>query len=260
MAAEQQKNIESTEKAPVQAQEKEASSKVLVEEALKSASGAASGISDAAKSVGKAAADALPSMSIQDGAKNQVQDGKNQIQDGSKQVHDDKQIMDSIKNHMNDKIGDKIDMKDLQNKIGDFFKQKDGVEKVPTGDYIVREDGKQTLFTPNGDSIAINPDGSNTIKGDVNKVSTDKYGETTVEFKDGSKVSFDENGFTTIQRDNSAVHFGRHFPHPPVMWGGGIMHGAKELDGIKQGGGMMQIDKDAIKQGLDAAGKALKGN
>lgn len=88
----------------------------------------------------------------------------------------------------------------------DIFKpKKDGVEKLSSGDYIVREDGKQKLFTPGGDSISINPDGSNTIKGDVSKVSTDRFGETTVSFEDGSKVCFDKDGFNSIQRNGETV-------------------------------------------------------
>lgn len=244
MAAEKQEVVE--KKTSESVEEKESPKSALAEEALRSAStGAASSVSEMAKSVGKAAADALPSMSIQDGARNEKHDGINNI-------HDDKKIGDAIKN-ITDKNGN-----ELHDQLKDFFKPKDGVEKLPTGDFIVRDDGKQTLFTPNGDSIAINPDGSNTIKGDVNKVSTDKYGETSVEFKDGSKVSFDENGFTSIQRDGQGIHFGRIFH----QWGGGIMNGAKVLNNAIEhgGGGMMQMDKNAIKQGLEATGKALKGN
>lgn len=89
------------------------------------------------------------------------------------------------------------------------LEDQDGVEELPTGDYIVRDDGKETLFTPNGDKIALNPDGTHTIKGDVRKVETNQDGVTTVKFGDGSEVSFDKEGFLSVQRGNQGVAFGR---------------------------------------------------
>lgn len=97
-----------------------------------------------------------------------------------------------------------------------FPSPKDGVQQLSTGDYLVREDGKQTLFTPNGDRVTVNPNGTYDIKGDVNSVKTDKFGRTTVEFADGSSASFDHQGFLSVSRDGQAVHFGRR-AFPPVL-------------------------------------------
>lgn len=99
--------------------------------------------------------------------------------------------------------------------------EKEGVEELPTGDYIVREDGKESLFTPNGDRITLNPDGTHTIKGNVKKVSSDKDGTTTVEFKDGAQVSFDNDGFLSVQRGNQGVGFGRKGSSGEIEYGKG---------------------------------------
>ncbi len=117
------------------------------------------------------------------------------------------------------KIGNELKNQEISDKIGDMSAQshaesseeiKDGVEELPTGDHIVREDGKESLFTPDGDRITLNPDGSNTIKGDnVKKVVTDRDGVTTVSFKDGAEVSFDAEGFRSVTRGNQGVSFGR---------------------------------------------------
>lgn len=109
-----------------------------------------------------------------------------------------------------DKLKDALDNLD-KNQLDKHLEEevKDGVEELPTGDHIVREDGKETLFTPNGDRISLNPDGSNTIKGDVKKVETDKDGVTTVTFGDGAEVSFDEEGFRSVTRGDQGISFGR---------------------------------------------------
>ncbi len=91
--------------------------------------------------------------------------------------------------------------------LKDAHEKKDGVEQLPTGDSLVREDGKQTLFTKSGDHISINPDGSNTIKGDVQSVKTNSSGSTTVEFKDGTTVSFDSDGFKELNRGFQNYNF-----------------------------------------------------
>ena len=83
--------------------------------------------------------------------------------------------------------------------------RKQGAEKLSTGDYIIRENNKSILFTPNGDRITVNGDGTSSIKGDVKEVSTDKNGVTTVKFQDGSSASFDKQGFTEIKRGGESV-------------------------------------------------------
>jgi hypothetical protein len=134
----------------------------------------------------------------------------------------------------------KFNPEDLNKQFKDLFKQKDGVESLPTGDHIVREDGKQTLFTPNGDRISINPDGTNTVKGDVSEVKTNEDGSTTVTFGDGARVQFDKEGFLSIDRGNQGIAFGRighggmgpKDPFPIKPWG----NPGHELPGNPGGG------------------------
>lgn len=110
------------------------------------------------------------------------------------------------KSHVNEngKISDQI--KKLTEGL-ETFTRKDGVDKLPTGDFLVREDGKQTLFTPAGDRVTVNPDGTNVVKGDVKSVATDKHGETTVKFGDGATVTFDKAGIRSVSRGNESVSF-----------------------------------------------------
>lgn len=109
------------------------------------------------------------------------------------------------------------------NSIEKFLKP-DGVKELPTGDHLVREDGKETLFTPNGDKITVNPDGTFKVKGDVKSVETSKDGVTTIKLGDGSEVKIDKEGILSVQRGNQAVSFprwnqkhgsGDSHPNPP---------------------------------------------
>lgn len=109
-------------------------------------------------------------------------------------------ISDLIKNS---KVNDSKE--DLYGSLKQIFTDKDGVTKLATGDYLVKEDGRQSLFTPNGDRVTINPDGTHVIKGDVRKVTSGKDGTTTVEFADGATVSFDKIGFTEVTRGKETV-------------------------------------------------------
>ncbi|MBX9722016.1 MAG: hypothetical protein K2X81_11515, partial [Candidatus Obscuribacterales bacterium] len=153
--------------------------------------------------------DVLPNIVVGDSISDKVQRGNGSAQHSeitSKADDLARQVKDGIINH-----------EDMRNSLKDLLKPKEGVEKLGTGDYLVKEDGKQSLFTPNGDRVTINPDGSNTIKGDVKKVSTDKKGVTTVEFGDGATVSFDSEGFRSLSRGNQAVSFGRpNFKFPDL--------------------------------------------
>ena len=134
-----------------------------------------------------------------------------------------------LPNGIGDKLGDKAEMlKDMDKMAEEEIEDKDGVEQLPTGDHIVREDGKESLFTPGGDRITLNPDGSHTIKGDVKRVET-KDGVTTVTFKDGGEVAFDQDGFLSVQRGNQGVAFGRQ--------GSGGYGGGGYKDGEGGGGG-----------------------
>lgn len=82
-------------------------------------------------------------------------------------------------------------------------------KKLPNGDLLLEENGKTILRTSNGDRITVNPDGSYSINGDLRKASTDKDGTTTVEFADGTKVTFDKDGPLSVQRGNDTLLFGR---------------------------------------------------
>ncbi len=105
-------------------------------------------------------------------------------------------------------VGDNgITSKEIKDRLSEILKPKEGIVKLPTGDFLVRDEDKQTLFTPNGDRITIKDDGTSTIKGDVKKVSTGKDGNTTVEFADGAKVTFNKYGFEDITRGNKSHSF-----------------------------------------------------
>jgi len=103
---------------------------------------------------------------------------------------------------------------------GEAVFRTEGVHKLGTGDYFVDEGGKQTIFTPNGDHVTVNPDGSSSIKGDISKMSTDANGVTTVELRDGATVKFDKSGITEVDRDGRSVSICdqpvmQSFPFPP---------------------------------------------
>ncbi|MBX9689300.1 MAG: hypothetical protein K2X27_21500 [Candidatus Obscuribacterales bacterium] len=134
-------------------------------------------------------------------------------------------LSDLIKNriensHPDDKIQNGHDA------LKALFGKADGVSKLSTGDFLVREDGRETLFTPKGDRVTVNPDGTHTIKGDVKSVKSDKLGQTTVTFGDGSTVMFDKEGILEVSRGKETVSFARlqnridklppidRYPHP----------------------------------------------
>ncbi|MBX9689301.1 MAG: hypothetical protein K2X27_21505 [Candidatus Obscuribacterales bacterium] len=104
--------------------------------------------------------------------------------------------------------GDKLSLAETK-KLLDAKADKDGIEKLPTGDHIVREDGKETLFTPNGDRVSVNPDGTSTVKGDLKKILSDRDGSSTVYFADGAIVSYDANGIRSVSRDGQGIGFAR---------------------------------------------------
>lgn len=128
----------------------------------------------------------------------------------------------------------------ISGKLENFLKP-DGVKKLPTGDYLVRDGGKETLFTPNGDKVTVNPDGTYSVKGDVKSVKTDKSGATTITFADGAQVTVDKEGIRDVSRGNESVSFPRFNkleqmkPRPgdgrPGNGGGG--RGGSELPPVK---------------------------
>ncbi|MBX9686319.1 MAG: hypothetical protein K2X27_06425 [Candidatus Obscuribacterales bacterium] len=89
------------------------------------------------------------------------------------------------------------------------FEKKDGVSKLSTGDNLVREDGRESLYTPNGDRVTVNPDGTFKVKGDVKAIESNKNGETTITFGDGAKVTVDKEGIRSVSRANETVSFAR---------------------------------------------------
>lgn len=154
----------------------------------------------------------LPKLDM-DGEKNQLPNGK--PNDG--RVINDKDLPPNGEGKIingNDRISDLIK---------NPFAKKDGVTELKTGDYLVRKDGNETLFTPNGDSVTVNKDGSMEVKGDVKEVKKDKNGDTTITFKDGSTVKVDKEGIASVSRNGETVSFPRMhkifdnqkpWPHP----------------------------------------------
>lgn len=85
----------------------------------------------------------------------------------------------------------------------------EGEHKIPTGDKIKRDkDGKETLTTPNGDRLTVNPDGTYTTKGNVKSITSNREGnERTVTFADGSQVTFGRDGIRQVARKEKTVNF-----------------------------------------------------
>lgn len=191
----------------------------------------------------------VPRIFLEDnlGGKSDRLDMKRGNSDGVSKLGKD--AITDLKNPGNNELKDPGRMKELENLPGigkdfqdemkkEFEKsmqseeKEEGVEQLPTGDHIVRDDGKETLFTPNGDKVQLNPDGTHTIKGDVKKVSTDQEGRTTVEFGDGARVSFDDQGFLSVERDGQGVGFARR----SFDFGGGKGNkGGGKFEGIGPG-------------------------
>lgn len=94
-------------------------------------------------------------------------------------------------------------LKDLDSELK--FIHKDGVEKLSTGDYVVKKGDTHGFISKDGDSITVNPDGTYKIDGDVSKSTTDRNGNTTVEFKDGAVVKFNDGGIQSVTRDGHTV-------------------------------------------------------
>lgn len=252
------KNVEreAVKEAPAAAAEqgREALSNHALEAAIKGAQAAGSSVSDTKSAPESSSENKLPKITLEDttahGSKGSAKDlghdskskdaadAMNNAQNGEMAKH----IGEAAKNAAEigksvgekesltkqaDKLSDlvkegKLNPEDLNTKLKDLFKPKDGVEQLATGDYVVREDGKQTLFTPNGDRVTINPDGSHSIKGDVREVKTSEDGTTTVTFGDGARVQFDADGLLSVQRGNEGVGFARpgHIGINPHPWGG----------------------------------------
>jgi hypothetical protein len=108
--------------------------------------------------------------------------------------------------------------------------------KLPTGDLLFRQAGGERLITPNGDQVSVNPSGTFSIKGDVKSVASNKAGETTVTFADGSTVTFDKEGILGVTRDNQAVSFARK-QHPANPGHAGQAEQVKPLPDLKPGDG-----------------------
>lgn len=123
------------------------------------------------------------------------------------------------KGRFKENIKDSDAINKIKDSLADFLKP-DGVKQLPTGDHLVREDGKETLFTPNGDKVTVNPDGTFKVKGDVKSVSTDKTGATTITFGDGAKVIIDKEGIRDVSRGNQSVSFPRHHREQFKPWDG----------------------------------------
>lgn len=134
-------------------------------------------------------------------------------------------------------------MKELE----EFMKKKpaDGVTELPTGDTLVRDEGRQILFMPNGDKLTIHPSGAYDLKAQDGVRVTSKGGTTRLEYPNGDSVVFDEKGLLSIQRDGMGVAFGRRsFPgliHPNIKEG--------------MGGGTLEIPPIKVPKGGDGGPK-----
>ncbi len=82
----------------------------------------------------------------------------------------------------------------------------DGMRKLATGDTLITEGDRQSLYTEKGDRVLLEPDGTYSIKGNVKAIDKDKDGRTTVTFNDGAKVSFTKDGISSVSRDGHTAH------------------------------------------------------
>ncbi len=167
-------------------------------------------------------------------------------------------LSESERNNLGKKIGqamDKVPVAEKSenfNKVKDILSKPDGAQVLKTGDIMVREDGKETLYTPAGDKVTVNPDGSYAVKGDVKSVNTNKNGETTISFADGSRVSLDKEGLLGVERGNQAVSFPRLNFHINDPW-----HQVKPLSGEQKSTGRSDLPSPAPFPPVDIHGPLI---
>lgn len=97
------------------------------------------------------------------------------------------------------------------------FRVREGSHDLSTGDRYVVKNGKETLVTPSGDVVTVNPDGTYKVDGDLKGVEKDMSGNQVLVFKDGAKLTIGPNGIDEIQRGNHTVRMSRKefsFPDP----------------------------------------------
>lgn len=85
----------------------------------------------------------------------------------------------------------------------------DGVTMLDTGDFLVRDEGRQILFMTNGDKLTINKDGSYDLKNLSGVRVSARDGVTTLKYDNGDVVQFDSEGPLSICRGNQGIFFGR---------------------------------------------------
>lgn len=85
----------------------------------------------------------------------------------------------------------------------------EGVEDLPTGDLLLRQDGKESVISPDGSvTVEVNTaDGSSVVKGDIQDIRVDADGVSTVRFKSGATVSYDSSGIREVTRDGVGIGF-----------------------------------------------------
>ncbi|MBX9689299.1 MAG: hypothetical protein K2X27_21495 [Candidatus Obscuribacterales bacterium] len=96
------------------------------------------------------------------------------------------------------KAGDKVSPRDLQ--LLEELLKPDGVKALSTGDFLLREDGRESVYTAKGERVTVHPDGRYEIKGNVKSLETNKLGISTVTFKDGRSVVFSERGILEVSK------------------------------------------------------------
>ena len=125
----------------------------------------------------------------------------------------EKSIGDEIK-----KITESVDNTSIKDSLRELMMDKhsyykgigkggDGDHILPTGDRIERKDGRETLTTPDGSTLTVNPDGTFKTTGNVSKISENQNGSHTVTYGDGSTVTFGKNGVEKVERGNTRAEF-----------------------------------------------------
>jgi hypothetical protein len=89
-----------------------------------------------------------------------------------------------------------------------------GIQRFATGDYLYTHGDRQILFTPSGDRLTIEANGSYDLRSGNDVRVASKGGAILIEYPNGDCVRFDKKGLLSIQRGNDAVLFRSNSPKP----------------------------------------------
>ena len=121
--------------------------------------------------------------------------------EGTTVIAGDKETAQQFKKGAHDELNEII------KKLGN--NAKDSVQMLGTGDFLVKDEGRQTLFMPNGDKLTIRPDGSYDLKATGAVRVSSRDGRTTLSYPSGDQVAFDEEGILSVSRGDQTVSFAR---------------------------------------------------